>query len=308
MTLGLPTRIVGPLFVIIAVGPAHASPTDDALEDVNDAIDAAEQAGRKCEREAVDDLLEIRDLLRDGSERRAASELRSVRRSLRRCPPSVDRALRRASDALEANHDRPRDRRRDRFDDRDRSGDRDRYGDRDRVYVEPPRPTRPKGVPYSDWAVGCPEHWVAVELARGRTSGADLDAYVSTFAAICDGRAIGQSYYPSGTMAKSAGNDFYYPSGTMARAGNGAFYYPNGTMARSSNGDWYYPSGTMACTSSGQWYYPNGTMAGSPDVMEAWALARASKAQVTAYRIAMNSDLDLWRSFALLRMASQIRQ
>lgn len=110
------------LFVIAGLIAASASPAtaspDDALDFVKDAIVAADEHGGRCKRDVFEQLLEIRDLLRDDSEgrregrgeERAAMKIERARRNTDRCPASVDRALRRASDELSDTRRSRRDR------------------------------------------------------------------------------------------------------------------------------------------------------------------------------------------------------
>ncbi|HVK87587.1 MAG TPA: hypothetical protein VM513_25895 [Kofleriaceae bacterium] len=287
--------------VAASVGTASASPRD-ALEYVEDAIDAVDEQGGKCRRAVMDDLLEIRDLLRDDLGGRAAVKIQRTRRATGRCPKSVDRALRRAGDELNSDGDRVGDRR-DRY---DRRRDRREYrDDLDLVRADPPPPPRAKDLPWADFSGECQAHWLGVEIARGRLGAAAHDEFINMTAVACSNpnALASATYYANGQMA-TTGSTWYYPNGQMARTGL-TYYYPNGQMARTGN-TWYYPDGQMATTGS-TWYYPNGQMAGAVDAVQRWARGRAKGQQAKTFDHAMESDVGDWRTFALVRLASQTR-
>jgi hypothetical protein len=274
---------------VFAVSSASASPSE-ALEDVKDAIVVADETGGRCKRDVFDDLLAIRDLLRDGSNARAAVRIQRTRRQADRCPASVDRALRRAESELADERRQIREVNEDRRERRERQA-----------------PKRPDNVPFMDWKGECIDEWLMLEIARGRLADRDLDVVANMFAPLCtnpDG--MGAARYSNGQTAKSSSNAWYYPNGQTAKSSSGAFYYPNGQTARSSSGSWYYPNGQTAWANDA-WYYPNGNRAGDYLVLVNWAKQTAGEHAVRAYEWAMQSDVDAWRAYAILRLATHAR-
>ena len=276
-----------------AARPAHAAP-DSPLDLVNQAIDAVDDRGGRCARATMDELVAIKQLLLDESEHKALKRIRVLREhGVEKCPDRVDRLLRSAAAQLDdGNH-----RHHDRDDDRD-----DRRHDDRRRDDPPPPPKRAGGVPYADFGKDCTDYWVMNEIARGRS--ADIATFQNMFSATCSG-PVGDAYYPNGTAAR-LGGAWYYPNGTMARSGNGDFYYPNGTMAKSSAGGWYYPNGTMAWSGS-TWQYPNGSQAGDYNTLANFACQKAGPTACNAWKAALNSDVDDYRAFAVIKLATQGR-
>jgi hypothetical protein len=275
--------------------PAAASP-DDALDYVKDAIIAADERGGKCKRDVFEGLLEIRDLLQDGSNGRAAVKIQRLRRDADRCPPSVDRALKRASDALGEDRRRVRERNDDRRDDR-------RWDRRS----EPPR--RAADIPWADFAPACLDHWLVVEISRGRIDDAKHHDLANATSAACTnpGALANTSYYANGQTAVASSGTWYYPNGQTARTANGTFYYPNGQTARTANGTWYYPNGQTAWTPSSGWYYPNGSLAGAYETVMGWGRQRVSQQQDAVYAYAMQSDAEPYRMYVSVRLLSQAK-
>ncbi len=287
--------VIGVLGTMAMTGGAQADKRR-ALESVQDAIDVVEDQGGKCRRAMFDELVAIENMLKDGSEGRANKRLRSVRVH-ERCPEKVDRLLRVAQDELEDARDDRRDDRRDRRRDRDDRRD-DRYERDDRK-----APKRPNGVPYSDWHADCQSFWMIMEIARGNTSQGTLSSLSSMFAPACENaNGMGDAYYPNGTRAKG-GSTWYYPNGTMAKS-SGTYYYPNGTMAKSGS-TYYYPNGTMAKSGS-TWYYANGNMAGGSDGLASQSCSKNANA-CAAYKLALNSDLEDWRTVALVKLVASAK-
>lgn len=270
-------RLILALCLVSVVGrPVLAAPS--ARDHIQDAIDDAEDSGGACRRAVIDDLLEIKKLLREEREARAAVKIQRLRQAAGKCPRSVDASLRRAGDLLADARADVRDRRRD--------------------DAPPPRAT---DVPWSDFRGECLDQWVMIEVARGRLAQRQLDLFASTFAGACtaaNGLGTAAFYYPNGQTAKS-GNAWYYPNGQTALSGN-TIYYPNGQTARSGN-TYYFPNGTTAWTQTG-WYYPNGSFAGTFDVVVNWARGRANKNVLGAYDHAMQSDVEVWRMFHTIRL------
>jgi hypothetical protein len=272
-------HVIGVMLVgRLLVGTAHASPAD-ALSYVRDAIDLVDDQGGKCRRDAIEGLLEIKSLLRDEDNDRALARLKAMRRSTDRCPARVEKLLRSARRAIE--------------DDRDRDDD-------------PPPPKRPAGVPYADWNSDCRDHWMITEVARYNTADATLDKMNAMFGQACvNAQGMGAANYPNGQTAKSSSGDWYYPNGQTAKSSDGAFYYPNGQTARSSSGDWYYPNGQTARSSSGTWYYRNGADAGGWQALVSYGCPKAGEAACAKYRLALKSDLEDWRNFAVVQLVSR---
>lgn len=281
------TAVTVACLLAAATAPAAA----DALDHVEDAIAAADEHGGRCKRAVFDQLLDIRDLLRDGRGFRAARRIQQVRRDAKRCPSSVERALARAEGSLQ----RQRDRVRDRIDNR-----------RDEP---PPPPPRAKDLPWADYNELCLAHWVAVESSRGRMNDATHTAFTNMTGAACSNpAALSQtSYYPNGQLAMTADGSWYFPNGQLARTGNNTFYYPNGQLLRTGDYTWYYPNGQLAYSQGSGWYYPNGQLAGAFESVANWARGRASKQQVGIYDYAMQSDVDAYRMYAVIRLATQAR-
>ncbi len=267
-----------------------------ALEAVQDAIDLVEDQGGKCRRAMFDELVAVENLLKDGSDGRANKKLRSVRVH-ERCPEKVDRLLRVAQDELE---DAREERREDR---RDRRRDDRRDGRDDRREEEKKAPKRPAGVPFADWHGDCQSFWLISEIARGNASSSTMTSLGAMFAPACENpNGMSDAYYPNGTMAKS-GATWYYPNGTMAKSSD-TYYYPNGTMAKSGS-TWYYPNGTMA-KSGATWYYANGTQAGGWEGLSSQACSKSAAACAT-YKLALNSDIEDWRTMGLVKLVSTAR-
>jgi hypothetical protein len=283
--------VLGVLGTMAVSGVATAD-NRRALESVQDAIDVVDDQGGKCRRAMFDELVAVENMLKDGSEGRANKRLRSIRVH-ERCPEKVDRLLRTAQDELDnAREDRRDDRRERRRDDRRE----DRREDRE----EKKAPKRPAGVPYADWHADCQSFWVIMEFARGNTSQGTLTSLSSMFAPACENATgMGDAYYPNGTMAKS-GSTWYYPNGTMAKS-DSTYYYPNGTMAKSGT-TYYYPNGTMAKSGS-TWYYANGNMSGGWEGLASQACSKNATACAT-YKLALNSDIEDWRTVALVKLVS----
>jgi hypothetical protein len=274
------TRLLLALCLVsLATGTASAGPRD-ARDHIQDAIDEAEESSGACRRAVLGELVEIKRLLRDDREARAAIKIQRLRQVAGSCPRTVDASLRRASDVLADARDDVRDRVRERQD------------------QPPPRAT---DIPWSDFRPECLDQWVMVEVARGRLPQAQLDLFGRTFAAACTSDAgLGTSalYYPNGTTARS-GSAWYYPNGRTALSGS-TIYYPNGTTARSGN-TYYFPNGTTAWTQTG-WYYPNGNFAGTFELVTNWARGRANTTVLGAYDHAMQSDVEVWRMFHTIRL------
>ncbi len=272
-------RLILVLCLVSVVGrTAVASPS--ARDHIQDAIDEAEDSSGACRRAVLSELVEIKKLLREDREARAAVKIQRVRQVTSQCPRSVDASLRRAGDVLADARDDARDRVRQRRDDQ-----------------PPPRAT---DVPWKDFRAECLDQWVMIEVARGRLPQAQLDLFGSTFAGACtaeSGLGTGAIYYPNGNTAKS-GSAWYYPNGNTALSGN-TIYYPNGNTARSGN-TYYFPNGTTAWTQTG-WYYPNGNFAGTFEVVTNWARGR-NKNVVGLYDRAMQSDVEVWRMFHTIRL------
>ncbi|HVK83574.1 MAG TPA: hypothetical protein VM513_05675 [Kofleriaceae bacterium] len=271
--------------LVAAAAPAAA----DALDHVEDALAAADERGGRCKRAVFDQLLEIRDMLRDGRDARAARRIQQVRRDANRCPSSVERALARAEGSLQRQRDRVRDRISDRRDD------------------PPPPPPRAKDLPWADYTEVCLAHWVSVEASRGRMNDAKHIEYTNMTGTVCTNPAAQTSYYPNGQLAMTSDGTWYFPNGQLARTGNNTFYYPNGQLLRTADYTWYYPNGQLAYTQSSGWYYPNGQLAGAFESVANWARGHASKQQVGIYDYAMQSDVDAYRMYAVIRLASQAR-
>jgi hypothetical protein len=288
-------RIAVPVACLLAATTAPAAA--DALDHVDDAIAAADEHGGRCKRAVFDQLLEIREMLRDGRAFRAARRIQQVRRDADRCPRSVERALSRAEGALQ----RERDRVRERNDDRVRERNDDRRRD------EPP--PRANDIPWSDYSELCLAHWVAVESSRGRISDDRHTEFTHMTGLACTNEpALSQTtYYPNGQIATTASGSWYFPNGQLARTGNNTFYYPNGQLLRTSDYTWYYPNGQLAYTTTSGWYYPNGQLAGAFESLANWARGRASKQQLAVYDHAFQSDVDAYRMYAVIRIASQVR-
>ena len=232
----------------------------------------------------MEDLQEIKSLLKDEDFDRASKRIRSLRKDADRCPAKVEKLLSRAYRALERDND-PKDDRKD----------------------DHKAPARLNGLPYPDWHQDCRDYWLINEIGRHNTSEKTLNAMKAMFAVGCESpNGMSAANYPNGTMAKSSTGDFYYPNGTMAKSSSGAFYYPNGTMARSASNDWYYPNGTMAYASAGTWYYKNGTQAGGYEGLTSQACSR-SQAACGVYKFAMQSQVDDWRSFAVVQLETRAK-
>ena len=295
-------RLILAAVVIGTTAVASAGPRNDALDDITDAMDIVEDGNSACYRAAMSELTAIQQLLRDESGRAALQRIRALKRSVDRCPRAVGRLLRSAEDSLEeARRDR-RDRRRDDWRD-------DRRDDwRDDRRVEPKKPEPPKraeGVPYADFNRQCIETWMIHEIARDNTNQQTMDQLGANSSMACgNASGLGRASYQNGTLMHTDNGDWYYPNGTMARSSGGAYYYPNGTMAKSSNGDWYFPNGTMAKSSSGTWYYPNGSQAGGWQVIEGWGCQKAGDYTCKRYKNFLASDVEDWRSFALVQLAT----
>lgn len=249
---------------------------------VADAIDEVDDSSRACRRAVLDELLEIKALLGEEREARAALKLQRVRERAGDCPRSVDRALRRASEALAEGRAQLRER---------TAEARDRLA-----------PARPTDLPWKDLRSECIDQYVMVEVARGRMPDAQVDLFADTFRAGCTsehGLGTGAIYYPSGRTARSGGT-WYYPNGRTALSGT-TIYYPSGTTARS--GDvYYYPSGKTAWSASTGWYYPNGKLAGPPDVVVSWGRRQANKATLGIFDYHMQSDVEVYRMFHIVRL------
>ena len=295
--------ILAAAVVIGTTAVASAGPRGDALDDITDAMDIVNDASSACYRAAMSELTAIQGFLRDDSNRAALQRIRSLKRSVDRCPRAVGRLLRSAEEALE---DARRDRRDRRRDDEYRDDRRDDW--RDDRRVEPKKPEPPKraeGVPYADFTRVCVETWMIHEIARDNTSQATMTQLGSNSSMACaSASGFGAASYQNGTLMHTDNGDWYYPNGTMAKASSGAYYYPNGTMARSGNGDWYYPNGTMAKSSSGTWYYPNGSQAGTWQVIEGWGCQKAGDYTCKRYKGFLASDVEDWRTFALVQLAT----
>ncbi|MEO8548944.1 MAG: hypothetical protein ABI678_03200 [Kofleriaceae bacterium] len=250
---------------------------------MNQAIEVVDDRGGRCARATMDELVAIKQLLLDESEHRALKRIRVLREhGIEKCPDRADRLLRSAAAQLDDRDDRRRDDR--------------RHDD------PPPPPKRASGVPYADFGKDCADYWLLNEIAHGRS--AQLAAFQSMFSPTCQG-AVGDAYYPNGTAARLSGA-WYYPNGTMARSAGGDFYYPNGTMAKAGSGGWYYPNGTMAW-SGASWMYPNGSQAGDYNTLASFACQKAGPAACNTWKLALNSDLDDYRAFAVIKLASATR-
>lgn len=266
------------VLVCSMVGSAHAGPSE-ALDHIRDAIDLVDEEGGKCRKDVMEDLREIKDFLRDEDFARASKRIRSLRRDADRCPAKVEKLLNRAYRAL------------DREDDRKDA---------------PAAPAAIPGIPYVDWHQDCRDYWLINEVARHNTAEKTLNSMKAMFGAACENpNGMPAANYPNGTMAKSANGAWYYPNGTMAKSSSGAFYYPNGTMVKSASNAWYYPNGTMAYGSS-TWYYKNGTNAGGFEALASQACAR-SAAACKVYKHAMQSNVDDWRSYAVVQLETRAR-
>ncbi|MDQ3335370.1 MAG: hypothetical protein M4D80_09410 [Myxococcota bacterium] len=297
--------IIAAAFVLVAgaLGTAHAGPRADALDDITDAMDIVGDASSGCYRAAMTELTAIQQLLRDESEGRALAKIRSLKRGLDRCPRAVGRLLRSAEDALEADRRDRRDRRDDRHDRDDR---RDWRRDDRREEPKPEPPKRASNVPYSDFHAACLETWLIHEIARDNADQATMGALGANSSMACNSTTgLGRANYSNGTMMHTDAGAWYYPNGTMAKSGAGAYYYPNGTMAKSGAGAWYYPNGTMAKSGSGTWYYPNGTQAGGWQVLEGWACTTAGDQHCKRYKSLLASDVEDWRTFAVVQLAAR---
>jgi hypothetical protein len=278
-------------------GTAQAGPRE-AMEDIADAMDIVEGASGGCYRAAMSELTAIHQALRDESDGRALVKIRSLKRMLDRCPRAVGRLLRSAEDALEEDRRDRRDRRRDRRDD-------DR---REEPQRQPEPPKRASGVPYADFHAACQETWMIHEIARDNTTQATMTALGENSAMACNSTTgFGAASYSNGQLMHTDGGDWYYPNGQMSRAAGGTYYYPNGQMAKAAGGTWYYPNGQMARTAQGNWYYPNGTQAGGWQVIEGWACTKAGDAACKRYKSLLPSDIEDWRTYALVQMASRAR-
>jgi hypothetical protein len=283
--------LIGVLGSLAMAGVATAD-SRRALENVQDAIDLVDDQGGKCRRAMFDELVAIETSLKEGSERNARKALRNVRVH-ERCPDRVDRLLRSATDELEEAREERREDRRDRRRDERRE---DRREDRE----EKKAPKRPAGVPYADWHADCQSFWIIMEFARGNTSQSTMTGLSAMFAPACENpTGMSDGYYPNGTMAKS-GSTWYYPNGTMAKSSD-TYYYPNGTMAKSGS-TFYYPNGTMAKSGS-TWYYANGNMAGGWEGLTSHACSKNATA-CAAYKLALNSDIEEWRTVAVVKLVS----
>jgi hypothetical protein len=264
--------------VCTMVGTAQAGPAD-ALDHVRDAIDLVDEEGGKCKKDVMEDLKEIKSLLKDEDFSRASKRLRSVRKDADRCHAKVEKLLNRAYRELDGNDDRK---------------------------DAPAAPAAIAGIPYAEWHQDCRDSWLITEVARHHAAETTLAKMGVMFRPACDSpNGMPAANYPNGTMAKSANGDWYYPNGTMAKSSSGAFYYPNGTMARSASNNWYYPNGTMAYGSS-TWYYKNGTNAGGYEALASQACAR-SDAACKVYKHAMQSNVDDWRSYAVVQLESRAK-
>lgn len=268
--------------ICTVVGSAQADPAE-ALDHIRDAIDLVDDEGGKCRKDVMEDLEEIKDLLKDDDIDRAAKLIRSVRKDADRCPSKVEKLLSRARRALDSDDTR----------------DEPRKGGRK-------APARRAGLPYADWHADCRDYWLINEVARHNTSDKAIVSMKAMFGPACDNpNGMGAANYPNGTMAKSAQGDWYYPNGMMAKSSSGAFYYPNGMTVKSQSGDWYYPNGMTAFGSS-TWYYKNGMNAGGFEAVAGQACAR-SEAACKVYKLAMQSDVDDWRSYAVVQLETRAK-
>jgi hypothetical protein len=273
------SRLILAICLVSLAGRAASAGPRDARDHIQDAIDEAEDSTGACRRAVLGELVEIKKLLREDREARAAIKIQRLRQAAGSCPRAVDSSLRHAGDLLADARDRVKQRREDQ---------------------PPPRAT---DVPWSDFRAECLDQWVMIEVARGRIPQAQLDLFGSTFAGACTaetGLGTAAFYYPNGNTAKS-GSTWYYPNGNTALSGN-TIYYPNGNTARSGN-TYYFPNGTTAWTQTG-WYYPNGNFAGTFEVVTNWARGRTNKTVVGAYDRAMQSDVEVWRMFHTIRLLS----
>lgn len=183
--------------------------------------------------------------------------------------------------------------------DDDRDDDRGDERRDDRRRQAPPK--RNPAIPYADYPKDCQDSWLLTEITRKR--GGSVDAISNMFGQACTTGAMGDASWPTGQTA-SANGAWYYPNGQTARA-NGAFYYPNGQTV-SANGAWYYPNGQTAYANS-TWYYPNGSRAGTAETLTAWACPKVDASRCAAFKVAMTSNVESWRAFAVVMLANDAR-
>lgn len=160
-------------------------------------------------------------------------------------------------------------------------------------------------MPWADYNADCKSLWMIVEIARFNTDNATLEQLAALSGPACQSTGLAASTWPNGQSAKTSGGTFYYPNGQTAKTSGGTYYYPNGQTAMTSGGTFYYPNGQTAKTSGGTWYYVNGQNAGSYQMVVTDACARAGQAQCDRYKRMLVSNIEEWRTFAVVQLVAQ---
>ncbi len=270
------TRLLS-ISLLLLPQSARAGAVDDALEQVEEAIDAVRQEGGRCKRGALGPLEDAQAALESAGKRSRKKALAKAGRALASaldeaedCPKKVVKQLRQARAALEDDED-------------DRAKDDDEE-------AQPRAAKRSSSVPYADSARDCQDLWFMHRFtARTSNEARALDLIGGLSEIVCrSGQDLGSHTWPNGQTAKYA---------------NGEWHYPNGQTAKYANGEWHYPNGQTAKYAGGEWHYPNGQVAGDWKALLAWACGRLGKAACDATHREFDSDIDDWRDYALVDLA-----